>query len=90
MSDYEVILGHYGEESQMLKAIEEMGELTSVLIRWLRDDDRAEELVGHPELITDFDIWLQFPQGLDDVPKIEVSTSVVSRKAFDVMRSKEG
>ena len=51
--------------------------------------DRAEELVGHPELITDFDIWLRFPQGLDDVPKIEVSTSVVSRKAFDVMRSKE-
>ena len=51
--------------------------------------DRAEELVGHPELITDFDIWLQFPQGLDDVPKIEVSTSVVSRKAFDVIRSKE-
>lgn len=51
--------------------------------------DRAEELVGHPELITDFDIWLRFPQGLDDVPTIEVSTSVVSRNAFDVMRSKE-
>lgn len=51
--------------------------------------DRAEELVGRPEWVTSLDIWLRFPQGLDDVPTIEVSTSVVSRNAFDVMRSKE-
>lgn len=42
MSDYEVILGHYGEESQMLKAIEEMGELTSVLIRTILNIDSYE------------------------------------------------
>ena len=25
--------------------------------------DRAEDLVGSGDLITDFDIWLRFPQG---------------------------
>lgn len=46
---------------------------------------RAEELVGHSEGITDFDIWIRFPQGRD-LPTIEVTKSVVSTRAVEVMK----
>lgn len=48
--------------------------------------DRADDLVGTAELITDFDIWLRFPQ-VDQLepPTIKVQKSVVARNAFDVM-----
>ena len=45
--------------------------------------DRAEELVGDGDLITDFDIWLRFPIGetsiITSIPTIEVSKSYASR-----------
>lgn len=54
--------------------------------------DRAEELVGDGDLITDFDIWLRFPIGetsiVTSIPTIEVSKSYVSRNSFNVLASK--
>lgn len=54
--------------------------------------DRAEELVGDGDLLTDFDIWLRFPLGetsiLTSIPTIEVSKSYVSRNSFNVLREK--
>ena len=54
--------------------------------------DRAEELVGEGELITDFDIWLRFPLGetsiVTSIPTIEVSKSYVSRNSFNVLANK--
>lgn len=50
--------------------------------------DRAEELVGNGDLITDFDIWLRFPTDgrmLTSCPTIEVSRSHVSKHAYDVL-----
>lgn len=49
--------------------------------------DRAEELVGQGDLMTDFDIWLRFPlDGLTftGCPTIEVTKSYINKKAFDV------
>lgn len=45
--------------------------------------DRAEDLVGSGDLITDFDIWLRFP--LDSFPTIEVTRSHVSRRYLDIL-----
>ena len=50
--------------------------------------DRAEELVGQGDLMTDFDIWLRFP--LDGptftaCPTIEVTKAYVNKKSCDVM-----
>lgn len=45
--------------------------------------DRAEDLVGNADLITDFDIWLRFP--IDDFPTIEVTRSHASRRYFDIL-----
>lgn len=54
--------------------------------------DRAEELVGDGDLITDFDIWLRFPIGetsiVTSIPTIEVSKSYVSRNSFNVLANK--
>ena len=54
--------------------------------------DRAEELVGEGELITDFGIWLRFPLGetsiVTSIPTIEVSKSYVSRNSFNVLANK--
>lgn len=54
--------------------------------------DRAEELVGDGDLITDFDIWLRFPLGetsiVTSIPTIEVSKSYVSRNSFNVLANK--
>lgn len=82
MSDYEVILGHYGEESQMLKAIEEMGELTSVLIRWLRDDDR----VNRDDVITEIaDVSIMIEQLMYIFGKLAVEDEII----YKLMRTKE-
>lgn len=45
--------------------------------------DRAEDLVGSGDLITDFDIWLRFPQ--DSFPTIEVTRSHMSRRYLDIL-----
>lgn len=51
--------------------------------------DRAEDLVGSGDLISDFDIWLRFPQ--DNCPTIEVTRSHISKKAINViMESTDG
>ena len=45
--------------------------------------DRAEDLVGDGDLITDIDIWLRFP--LSESPTIEVTRSHESRRAYDIL-----
>lgn len=51
--------------------------------------DRAEDLVGSGDLISDFDIWLRFPQ--DNYPTIEVTRGHISKKAINViMESTDG
>jgi hypothetical protein len=45
--------------------------------------DRAEDLVGSGDLITDFDIWLRFSK--DDFPAIEVTRSHASRRYLDIL-----
>ena len=47
--------------------------------------DRAEDLVGQGTEVTDFDIWLQFPQGACEVPKIEVRREHIATRAFHVL-----
>ena len=49
--------------------------------------DRAEDLVGSGDLITDFDIWLRFPQ--DGFPTIETTRSHASRRYLDILNKKE-
>ena len=49
--------------------------------------DRAEDLVGDTEGVTDFDIWLRFPP--DSLPTIEVQRSLVSKECFDVFAETE-
>lgn len=44
--------------------------------------DRAEELVGTGDMISDFCIWARFPQ--DGVPTIEVQREHVVKNAFSV------
>ena len=49
--------------------------------------DRAEDLVGNGDLLSEFAIWLNFPLDggmLIGVPAIEVSKSYISKKAHDV------
>ena len=45
--------------------------------------DRAEDLVGKGDMITDFDIWLRFP--VDGVPTIEVTRQHISRQGINVL-----
>lgn len=42
---------------------------------------RAEELAGDSELVTDFTIWLRFPADRS-FPEIEVQKSLVSQKVL--------
>lgn len=48
--------------------------------------DRAEELVGEGEAMTDFDIWLSFPCGnnMINCPEIQVNRKYINRKGLDV------
>lgn len=55
--------------------------------------DRAEDLVGNGELISDFEICLRFPTDgrmLSGCPTIDVSKSYCSKKCFDVLMEKDG
>lgn len=45
--------------------------------------DRAEELVGDGEMLTDFDIWLRFDE--DRFPSIEVTKAYAVKNSFDVL-----
>lgn len=45
--------------------------------------DRAEDLVGDGELMTEFTIQLLFPQ--DEVPTISTTREYVSKKAMEVL-----
>ena len=54
--------------------------------------DRAEDLVGNGDLITDFDIWLRFPTDgrmFTGCPTIEVSRSHISESSFDVINGRQ-
>ena len=46
--------------------------------------DRAEDLVGQGELLTDITIWLRFPQ--DGFPTIEVTREYVCENSIEVKR----
>ncbi len=48
-------------------------------------NERAEELVGESELITDFNIWIRFNQE-SGIPTIEVDKEVIARKCIEVRR----
>lgn len=45
--------------------------------------DRAEDLIGDGDLITDIDIWLRFPS--TGCPTVEVTRSHASKRAYDVL-----
>lgn len=50
--------------------------------------DRAEELVGNGDLLSDFDIWLRFPIDggmMTGVPTIELSKSYLTKGAIDTI-----
>ena len=50
--------------------------------------DRAEELVGSGDLLTDFDIWLRFPVDngrVSGVPTIELIQSYLSKEVMDTI-----
>lgn len=52
--------------------------------------DRAEDLVGNGDLISDFNIWLRFPTDgriLTGLPEIEVTRSHLSKKSIKVFMS---
>jgi NTP pyrophosphatase (non-canonical NTP hydrolase) len=53
---YEKILNHYGQESQILKTIEELGELTTALSRSLNG---REDIDNIAEEIADVEIMLE-------------------------------
>lgn len=44
--------------------------------------------MGNGELITDFDIWLRFPQG-GEYPTIEVTREHISKKVIDVITGRK-
>jgi len=46
--------------------------------------DRAEDLVGSGDMLTDIDIWLRFPQD-GGCPTIEVTREHISRNSLSVM-----
>ena len=50
--------------------------------------NRAEELVGEGDMISDFDIWLRFPINdrcmFESCPTVEVTRSHVSKESFKV------
>ena len=46
--------------------------------------DRAEDLVGNGDLITDFNIWLRFPQ--NELPTIEVSREHIVKRSIDFLK----
>lgn len=50
--------------------------------------DRAEDLVGNGDLISDFNIWIRFPMDghvMNELPTIEVIRSYCSKRCFDVL-----
>ena len=54
--------------------------------------DRAEDLVGNGDLMSDFDIWLRFPidgRMFTGVPTIEVTKSYCSKRSIDVLMNEE-
>ena len=50
--------------------------------------DRAEDLVGDGDLLTDFDIWLRISADRSFLPTIEVTRSHASRRYLDVLNKK--
>lgn len=50
--------------------------------------ERADELVGGGDLISDYYIYLRFPQG-GGVPTIEATTEYVSKEAINVIMKED-
>lgn len=49
--------------------------------------DRAEDLVGEGDALSEFDIWLRFPS--DSIPTIEISKSYCSKNAIAVLANQK-
>lgn len=51
--------------------------------------ERAEDLIGNGELVSDFSIWIRFPSGgMPLVPTIEVSREYVCKNAMSILKKK--
>lgn len=46
--------------------------------------DRAEDIVGQTDYMTDFDIWLRFSPDNSEAPTIEVTKRVIARKSAKI------
>ena len=66
------IANHYGKDSQVLVAIEEMSELTKELCKYFRHYDRREQII---EEVADVEIMLEQLKFLFDV-HTEVSNEI--------------
>ncbi len=47
--------------------------------------DRAEDLVGEGNLITDLDIWLKCYTDFESIPRIEVTRSHASKRIYEIV-----
>ena len=48
--------------------------------------DRADDIVGSTEMLTDFDIWITIPK--DKIPKIRVDKEIASKNSWSVLMEK--
>lgn len=48
--------------------------------------DRADDIVGSTEMLTDFDIWITIPK--DEIPKIRVDKEIASKNSWSVLIEK--
>ena len=70
------ILEHYGTEHQIIKAMEELGELQTVLARWLNKDERVCRL----DVITEIaDVKIMTEQMAWAFGKAEVDEEIWSK-----------
>lgn len=47
--------------------------------------DRAEDLVGEGDMLTDIDIWLRVPIPMDEIPTVEVTRGYGSKNSIKVL-----
>lgn len=47
--------------------------------------DRAEDLVGEGDMLTDIDIWLRVPIPMDEIPTVEVTRSHSSKNSIKAL-----
>lgn len=50
--------------------------------------NRAEDIVGEYDMITDLDVWLRFP--INELPTMEVNRSHASKEVFKAYNEMKG